>query len=205
MALRSALSSFCSSLIGIPLSLFTGPGPSEGADAPDFTLRSQDGKPVSLRDFRGQWVVLYFYPKDFTSGCTLEAHNFQRDLGQYRRRNAAILGVSLDSVDSHRDFCVKEGLGFKLLSDSDHGVSQAYGVLANLGVARLDARNTFLIGPDGKIAKVFRNVDANRHSEKVLAALTELAKAKPQSRRGKGGTGSKSKHKPRPIPRPASE
>src|SRR6266481_3818474 len=82
--------------------------PSSGMPAPDFTLNSQDGKPLSLRHLRGKWVVLYFYPKDFTSGCTLEAHNFQRDLSQFEKRNAAIVGVSVDSADSHQQFCTKE-------------------------------------------------------------------------------------------------
>src|SRR5579859_6107828 len=91
--------------------------PAVGAAAPDFTLKSQENKPVSLHDFRGKWVVLYFYPKDFTSGCTIEAHNFQRDLSQYEAKNAVILGVSVQSSDSHKEFCAKEGLSFKLLAD----------------------------------------------------------------------------------------
>src|SRR5713226_4442019 len=94
--------------------------PSVGSPAPDFTLSSQDRQPVKLSAFRGQWVVLYFYPKDFTSGCTVEAHNFQRDIDKYTQKNAVILGVSVDNVDSHKSFCTKEGLDFKLLSDSDH-------------------------------------------------------------------------------------
>jgi peroxiredoxin Q/BCP len=154
-----------------------------GSNAPDFTLRSQDGSWVSLRDFLGRWVVLYFYPKDFTSGRTIEAHNFQRDLQHYRTRNATILGVSVDSVDSHKEFCTKEGLNFRLLSDGDHRVSQAYGALTDLGVVKFDARNTFLISPEGKIAKVFENVDAYRHSEEVLATLTQLTNAKRRPRR----------------------
>src|SRR3954453_23774463 len=113
------------------LALTTGSGrlraannaPAVGAAAPDFTLHSQENKPVSLHDFKGKWVVLYFYPKDFTTGCTIEAHNFQRDLDQYEKKNAVILGVSLDSIDSHKSFCAKEGLNFKLLSDSSQEVA----------------------------------------------------------------------------------
>src|SRR6266702_3016758 len=101
--------------------------PSSGTLAPDFTLNSQDGKPLSLRDLRGKWVVLYFYPKDFTSGCTKEAHNFQRDLAQYEQKNAVILGVSVQDEASHQKFCAKEGLNFKLLADPDHAVVQKYG------------------------------------------------------------------------------
>jgi peroxiredoxin Q/BCP len=148
--------------------------PAVGSAAPDFTLNSQDGKPVSLRDFRGKWVVLYFYPKDFTSGCTTEAHNFQRDLAQYEQKHAVIVGVSVQSADSHKEFCAKEGLNFKLLADIDHTVSEEYGSLMNFGVAKLSARHTFLIDPDGKIVKEFMNVNPGKHSEEVLAALSEL-------------------------------
>src|SRR5208282_157471 len=94
--------------------------PAEGTPAPDFTLSSQEGKQVSLKDFRGQWVVLYFYPKDMTQGCTIEAHNFQADQDKYNAKKAAIVGVSVDSVDSHVQFCTKENLTFKLLSDPSH-------------------------------------------------------------------------------------
>jgi len=148
--------------------------PAVGSAAPDFTLNSQDGKPASLREFRGKWVVLYFYPKDFTSGCTTEAHNFQRDLAQYEQKHAVIVGVSVQSADSHKEFCAKEGLNFKLLADIDHTVSEEYGSLMNFGVAKLSARHTFLIDPDGKIVKEFMNVNPGKHSEEVLAALSEL-------------------------------
>jgi len=150
--------------------------PATGAAAPDFTLNSQEGTPVSLHEYRGKWVVLYFYPKDFTSGCTTEAHNFQRDLAQYQQKDAVILGVSADTTDSHQKFCSKEGLNFKLLSDTDHRVSEEYGSIMNLGVKKLSARHTFLINPDGVIVKEYLDVDPGKHSEEVLAALTELQK-----------------------------
>src|SRR6201984_3242023 len=101
--------------------------PQAGAIAPAVSLPSNDGKQVSLNDFKGKWVVLYFYPKDFTSGCTLEAHNFQRDLAKYEAANAVILGVSVDTAESHKEFCAKEGLNFKLLADAGGKVSQQYG------------------------------------------------------------------------------
>src|SRR5271169_3947694 len=148
--------------------------PEVGAPAPDFTLNSQEGKPVSLRDFKGKWVVLYFYPKDFTSGCTVEAHNFQRDLEKYRKANAVILGVSVDSVDSHKGFCAKEGLNFKLLSDADHAVTKAYGSLAKSGETEYAARNTFLIDPAGVVRKVYVKVNPSAHSDDVLADLATL-------------------------------
>lgn len=148
--------------------------PAIGKTAPDFTLKSQEGIPVSLHDFRGKWVVLYFYPKDFTSGCTIEAHNFQRDLSQYEARNAVILGVSVQSSDSHKEFCAKEGLSFKLLADTDHEVSSAYGSVTNLLVTKLAARHTFLINPEGVLVQEFLDVSPTKHSQEVLAALTQL-------------------------------
>jgi peroxiredoxin Q/BCP len=148
--------------------------PQVGQPAPDFTLPSQDGSAVSLHDFRGKWVVLYFYPKDGTPGCTIEAHNFQRDLPQYERNHAAIVGVSVDSTGSHKEFCAKQGLTFKLLADSEKKVSQQYGSLRNLVVLKIASRNTFLVDPDGKIAKVWEGVDPAHHSAEVLAALAGL-------------------------------
>ena len=157
-----------------PLMVFAASVPSVGSLAPEFTLTSQEGTPVSLKDYRGKWVVLYFYPKDFTSGCTIEAHNFQRDQPQYQQRNVVVLGVSVDSADSHKQFCTKEGLNFKLLADTDHKVSSAYGSLTNLGLVKFASRHTFIINPEGKVAKVFTEVNPNKHSEEVLAALAEL-------------------------------
>lgn len=148
--------------------------PSSGMLAPDFTLNSQDGKPLSLRDLRGKWVILYFYPKDFTSGCTVEARNFQRDLAQFERKNAVILGVSGQDEYSHQKFCAKEGLHFKLLADTDFKVSSAYDSLVNLGVAKLSARHTFLIDPDGAVRKSYLNVNAEKHSAEVLTDLAQL-------------------------------
>jgi thioredoxin-dependent peroxiredoxin len=154
-----------------------GPTPEVGTIAPDFSLPSQDGTPVDLKEFRGKWVVLYFYPKDFTSGCTIEAHNFQRDQDQYAKRNAVVIGVSVDSTNSHKEFCAKEGLNFKLLADTEHKVSAEYGSLMNMGVAQIAARHTFIIDPEGKIAKAYTSVDPNKHSQEVLTALDELQKS----------------------------
>jgi peroxiredoxin Q/BCP len=159
-----------------PLLMFAASIPSAGSMAPDFTLNSQDGKPVSLKDYRGKWVVLYFYPKDFTGGCTLEAHNFQRDHAQYEQRSVVVLGVSADSADSHKQFCAKEGLNFKLLADTDLHVSSDYGSLMNFGATKLASRHTFIINPQGHIAKVYEDVNPAKHSEEVLAALAGLRK-----------------------------
>src|SRR5208337_4781544 len=131
----------CLTLLALtPLLVFAGSTPSVGSLAPEFTLNSQEGAPVSLKDFRGKWVVLYFYPKDFTSGCTME------------------------------------GLNFKLLADTDHKVSSAYDSVMNFGLVKVASRHTFIINPEGKIAKVFTEVNPNQHSAEVLSALAELQK-----------------------------
>ena len=148
--------------------------PNVGTAAPDFTLNSQENKPVSLHDFKGKWVVLYFYPKDFTKGCTIEAHNFQRDLAQYEAKNTVILGVSVQDENSHQEFCTKEGLHFKLLADTKKEVSSTYGSV--IPVVHLSARHTFLIDPQGVIRKVYLDVEPTKHSEELLTALTELQK-----------------------------
>ena len=154
------------------------PQPAAGSSAPSFKLPNQEGAPVSLTDYKGKWVVLYFYPKDFTGGCTLEAHNFQRDLGQYTEKNAVVLGVSLDTVDSHKSFCTKEALNFKLLSDSEQVVSKEYGSTMVHDGTTYAARNTFLIDPAGVIRKVYVGVKPAHHSEEVLADLAALQATK---------------------------
>jgi peroxiredoxin Q/BCP len=150
--------------------------PQVGQQAPGFTLPSQDGSMVSLKDFRGKWVVLYFYPKDKTPGCTIEAHNFQRDLAQYDKKHAVIVGVSVDSTDSHKEFCAEQSLTFKLLSDTQKKVVAQYGSTMEMRGETIAARNTFLVDPKGNIAKVWTKVDPSHHSEEVLAALNQVAK-----------------------------
>ena len=145
-----------------------------GTTAPDFTLPSQDNSSISLTDYKGKWVVLYFYPKDMSSGCTIEAHGFQRDLEKYKAANAVVLGVSLDTAGSHKSFCQKESLTFKLLADPEHKVVDAYGVpVKSYGTMRFASRQTYLINPDGKIVKFWPNVDDDlrNHSTNVLAAI----------------------------------
>jgi thioredoxin-dependent peroxiredoxin len=139
--------------------------------APAFTLSTNigDGQ-VSLADYRGQWVLVYFYPKDFTSGCTLEAQRFQKDLGEYTQRNAQILGISADSVQSHAEFCDSEGLKFPLLADQDGQVSKAYG--SWLGF--LSLRHSFLIDPEGNLREIFLNVNPAAHSREVLARIDQF-------------------------------
>jgi len=154
--------------------------PAEGTTAPDFTLPSQEGTPISLHSLRGKWVVLYFYPKDQTPGCTIEAHAFQRDQAQYDQKNAVIVGVSVDTVQSHKEWCAKDGMNFKMLSDANKEVVTKYGSTMTIPQApqlgTVAARNTFIIDPSGKIVKEFIKVNPTGHSEEVLAALTELQK-----------------------------
>ncbi|MBW4692560.1 MAG: peroxiredoxin [Lyngbya sp. HA4199-MV5] len=139
--------------------------------APAFTLPTNTGDgTVSLADYRGKWVVVYFYPKDFTSGCTLEARRFQQDLPRYTDRNAQILGVSVDSVSSHAEFCDSEGLKFPLLADTDGAVSKRYG--SWMGVVAL--RHTYIVDPDGVLRATFTGVNPAIHSAEVLAKLDEL-------------------------------
>lgn len=157
------------------------PVPAEGTMAPDFTLPSQEGTQISLHEFRGKWVVLYFYPKDQTPGCTIEAHAFQRDQAQYDQRNAVIVGVSVDTIESHKEWCAKDGMSFKMLADPDKQVVTKYGSTMTIPQApqlgTVAARNTFIIDPTGKIVKVFLKVNPTGHSEQVLAALADLQKA----------------------------
>ncbi|MDI1226313.1 MAG: peroxiredoxin [bacterium] len=160
----------------LSLNAFAADMPKEGTTAPALTLQNQQGKPTSLADFTGKWIVLYFYPKDFTHGCSLEARNFQEDEAKYTGKNAVILGVSTDSPDSHKEFCAKEVLNFMLLADADHAVSDLYGSSMSLGVATVSARNTFLIDPKGVIRKTYEGVDPANHSDEVLADLATLQK-----------------------------
>jgi peroxiredoxin Q/BCP len=173
---------FLSTVIGLTTLAFVSAAeeqkqPEAGKPAPDFSLTTGDGSQVSLKDFKGKWVVLYFYPKDFTSGCTLEARNFQRDLSKYQDAGAVILGVSVDTAQSHKDFCAKEGLNFKLLADPDGKISTEYGSVMDYKGQKLAARNTFIINPKGEIARVYTGVKPVDHSEQVLKDLAELKKS----------------------------
>ena len=148
-----------------------------GAKAPAFTLPSQDGTPVSLSDYRGKWVVLYFYPKDKSSGCTIQAHEYQSNLPKFEEHHAVVLGVSLDTAESHKSFCTQDGLTFKLLADPDRHAATAYGVpLMTFKDMKFDERDTFLISPKGTIAQVWRKVDPQKDSGIVLAAIAGQSK-----------------------------
>ncbi len=150
----------------------------EGDMAPDFCLPSDSGDEVCLRDFRGKWVVLYFYPKDNTSGCTREAVDFTSRLNDFLSLNAVVIGVSPDPVSSHRKFREKHGLKVMLLSDVDRKVLEMYGALGlkkRFGKEYLGViRSTFLIDPEGRVRKVWRNVRVNGHVDEVLETLKSL-------------------------------
>ncbi len=139
--------------------------------APEFTLPTNTGDgEISLSDYLGKWVVVYFYPQDFTSGCTIEARRFQQDLAEYDARNTQILGISVDDVDSHREFCDSEGLKFPLLADTDGNVSKTYGSWLGL----MSLRHSYLVDPEGVLRKVYLGVRPNTHSQELLADLDKL-------------------------------
>ena len=145
-----------------------------GDPAPDFELYDQHGRMHSIEDYRGQWITLYFYPKDDTPGCTTEACEFRDNIFAFRDRNCLVLGVSLDDVDSHREFAEKHGLPFPLLADTDGMAADAYGVRTRMLGFSIAKRQTFLIDPAGRIARHYREVDPTTHSKQVLADLDAL-------------------------------
>jgi thioredoxin-dependent peroxiredoxin len=162
--------------------------PTVGTAAPAFRLQDQNGKWTTLEDFKGKWLVLYFYPKDNTPGCTTQACELRDNIFAYRRANVAILGVSVDDVESHKKFAEEHSLPFPILADSDKVTAKAYGVLYKaLGVMEVARRETFIIDPNGKIAKHYKQVNPKGHSEMVVADLKSLgvpidaAAAKPAS------------------------
>jgi thioredoxin-dependent peroxiredoxin len=161
--------------------------PTVGQTAPTFSLPSQDGTAISLDQYRGKWVVLYFYPKDMTTGCTIEAHNFQNAQDQFAAKNAVILGVSVDSTDSHKQFCAKDGLTFHLLSDTSHNVVSSYGSLGNYNGISIANRNTFLIDPTGKIAQVWTKVNPATAASSVLDAIPAAGSTPPPTPTGLAG------------------
>jgi peroxiredoxin Q/BCP len=145
-----------------------------GQPAPQFQLPDQDGATHRLSDYRGRWVVLYFYPKDDTPGCTEEACRFRDDIVQLNELGAQVLGASLDNRESHAEFSKKFSLQFPLLADADGRVAASYGSLRNLGIMKLAHRHTFIIDPEGRIAKIYRKVSPKTHSAQVIADLKEL-------------------------------
>ena len=152
-------------------------GPALGSPAPEFKLQDQNGKWHELKDYRGKWVALYFYPKDQTPGCTTQACEFRDNIFAFREAGAQILGVSVDDVESHKKFSEKHSLPFPILADSTKETTKKYGVLKSyLGTMELAKRDTFLIDPQGRIVKHYNDVDPKGHSQLVLNDIKELQK-----------------------------
>ena len=148
--------------------------PMVGDAAPDFELADQNGKLHTLEDYRDEYVALYFYPKDDTPGCTTEACEFRDDIFKYRRMGCRVLGVSLDDAESHKEFAEKYGLPFPLLADTEGTTADAYGVKGRFLGMSIAKRQTFLIGPDGKVVKHYAEVDPDTHSDELLSDLSDL-------------------------------
>jgi peroxiredoxin Q/BCP len=151
--------------------------PEVGASAPEFRLQDQNGDWHELKDYRGKWVALYFYPKDNTPGCTTQACGFRDNIFAFRKADAVILGISVDDVESHKKFAEEHSLPFTILADSDKATAKQYGVLKKFfGVMEAARRDTFLIDPNGTIVKHYREVNPEGHSEIVLADIEALKK-----------------------------
>ena len=151
--------------------------PQVGQAAPAFRLQDQNGHFHSPADFHGHWLVMYFYPKDFTGGCTTEVCAFRDDIAKLRKAGADVIGISLDDVQSHAKFAAKYHVPFPLLADSDHTVAADYGVLTSMAGMHYAKRTTFLIDPQGKVAKVYVDVDPEKNSAQVLGDLATLKAA----------------------------
>ena len=164
-------------LLGLVLASATAAhaSPPVGSAAPGFELPDQQGELRKLEDYGGKWLVLYFYPKDNTPGCTTQACEFRDNIFAFRRLGAEIVGISLDDVETHLAFAEQHGLPFTLLADEGGVVAERYGVLRDFGMAKLASRQTFLISPDGVVARHYEKVDVNRHSEEVLRDIAALS------------------------------
>lgn len=145
-----------------------------GEKAPDFLLADGEGKMRQSSEWRGSWLILYFYPRDDTPGCTAEAKAFNERLPELAAQKAQVVGVSVDDIESHRAFAARLGLKFTLLADTDGKVSRRYGALNDFAIIKFAKRHTFLIDPEGRIAKVYRDVEPTRHAGEVIADLKRL-------------------------------
>ena len=153
------------------VSAFAGETPAAGSAAPSFKLQDQNGDWHALEDYRGQWLAVYFYPRDDTPGCTTEACNFRDNIYAFRAIGAAVVGISVDDVESHKEFSDKYKLPFTILADEDGTTAKAYGVLRDYKLLKLASRQSFLVDPEGKIAKHYDDVDPDEHTDEVLADI----------------------------------
>jgi len=161
----------------LPVLATAGEPPAEGSTAPAFSLPDQAGKTHALADYAGRWLVLYFYPKDDTPGCTTEACNFRDDIARIRKLGAEVVGVSVDDTASHAAFATKHKLPFTLLADEGGKVAESYGALRDLMVMKMARRQTYIIDPKGRIAKRYLDVDPKTHAADVVTDLEHLQKA----------------------------
>jgi peroxiredoxin Q/BCP len=157
--------------------LYAGEPPVVGSDAPSFNLRDQNGDWHALKDYKGEWLAVYFYPKDDTPGCTREACNFRDNIYAFKAIGAAVVGVSVDDVESHKEFSDKYKLPFTILADDEGNTARDYGVLKDYKLLKLASRQSFLINPEGKIAKHYDDVDPDTHTDEVLADIKTLMDA----------------------------
>jgi peroxiredoxin Q/BCP len=151
--------------------VFAGDPPAEGSEAPAFNLQDQNGKWHTLEDYSGQWLAVYFYPRDDTPGCTKEACNFRDNIYAFKAIGAAVVGISVDDVESHKEFSDKYKLPFTILADENSETAKAYGVLRDYKLVKLASRQSFLINPEGKVAKHYADVDPDTHTDEVLADI----------------------------------
>ena len=161
-------------VITMSFSTIASDAPSVGSDAPAFNLQDQNGDWHKLEDYRGQWLAVYFYPRDDTPGCTTEACNFRDNIYAFKAIGAAVVGISVDDVESHKEFSDKYKLPFTILADSDNETSNAYGVLRDYKLIKIASRQSFLIDPQGKVAKHYDDVDPDTHTDQVLADIKEF-------------------------------
>jgi len=170
--MKKTLLSILLFLLSAPL--FAGEAPAVGADAPSFKLQDQNGEWHALGDYRGQWLAVYFYPRDDTPGCTTEACNFRDNIYAFKAIGAAVVGISVDDVESHKEFSDKYKLPFTILADEDGKTAKTYGVLRDYKLLKLASRQSFLVDPEGKIAKHYDDVDPDEHTDDVLADIKAL-------------------------------
>ena len=163
-------------LLSISATLPAGDAPAVGSAAPDFRLQDQNGEWHELQDYRGGWLAVYFYPKDDTPGCTTEACNFRDNIYAFKAIGASVVGISVDDVESHKEFSTKYKLPFVILADEEGATAKAYGVLRDWKVTKIASRESFLVNPDGIIVKHYEEVDPDNHTQEVLADLEALMK-----------------------------
>ena len=170
--MKATITALLALLISLPA--LAGEVPAVGQAAPGFKLQDQNGEWHDLEDYRGSWLAVYFYPKDDTPGCTTEACNFRDNIYAFKGIGAEVVGVSVDTVDSHKDFSDKYKLPFVILADEEGTTAEAYGVLRDWKLIQIASRQSFIIDPDGVIAKHYEKVDPDTHTDEVLADLKAL-------------------------------